>query len=93
MLIGTLRNSSICLTVEFTGHNRIPITQVQITRRCDGILPAEGSHHFQRRHVAGPQSIGIEPHDYLLALPPNGGGAETPGRLANIGRTRNNAKS
>ena len=26
-------------------------------------------------------------------LPPNGGGAETPGRLANIGRTRNRARS
>ncbi len=27
------------------------------------------------------------------ALPPNGGGADTPGKLENIGRTRNNAKS
>ncbi len=26
-------------------------------------------------------------------LPPKGGGAETPGRLANIGRTRNSAWS
>jgi hypothetical protein len=29
----------------------------------------------------------------LRWLPPNGGGAETPGRAANIGRTRNNAWS
>ena len=29
----------------------------------------------------------------VRALPPNGGGAETPGRLANMGRTRNRARS
>ena len=29
----------------------------------------------------------------VRALPPNGGGADTPGRLENIGRMRNSARS
>ena len=88
-----MSNSRTSLTSELMGAIGIapPIRTVP-----EGLmtLPAEsalttssGAIRYDRRRSGSSRTTTVR------ALPPNGGGAETPGSAANIGRTLNNAWS
>src|SRR2546421_158087 len=91
--IGMLSNWAASLTIEFTGTIGYlsPIGTLP-----DGLIALPFV-------TAMTTSSGAMPYDFSLcgstvmtndrAPAPNGGGAETPGKLANVGRTENKARS
>ena len=92
--IGMVSSSLTSRTSELIGHDRHHLADADVARGADRIAIGQGRDHFvgrDRSTIAAARGRPGRPP--CRWLPPNGGGAETPGRLANIGRTLKSAWS
>ena len=75
-------------------HEGILAVQRKVAGGADRVALGQGVDDVVRESCRRPAAAaGSTVTTTVRWLPPKGGGAETPGRLANIGRTRNRARS